>query len=35
MSRIDECKSEKTGDEEPIVKKGYQTIDNAKYPFGP
>ena len=28
-------KAAKTGDEEPIVKKGYQTIDNAKYPFGP
>ena len=26
---------EEKGDEEPIVKKGYQTIDNAKYPFGP
>ena len=39
LFRLITCRSkdtvEKTGDEEPIVKKGYQTIDNAKYPFGP
>ena len=39
LFRLITCRSkdsvERTGDEEPIVKKGYQTIDNAKYPFGP
>ena len=33
--RLFSCKKTAKDDEEPIVKKGYQTIDNSKYPFGP